>query len=479
MTKVARFFGIITFRKKPKTKEGTTEMKHSKSSIHSKAHKVLIPQFEEQQLTSFAGMVIFQALFRRLDLRVRLRRCFRHQPGRQFGFASVVFVLIVHLLLGFRRLRDIEYYADDPIVKRVVGMDILPSISAMSRHLSAADDESVLRLRQLNSSLVTDRLNLLQLPRVTVDFDGTIQSTTAHAEGTAVGYNKRKKGARSYYPLFCTIAQTAQVLDFHHRPGNVHDSNGANAFMKACILQVEAHAPGARIEVRTDSAFFSDELLDLQEALRVEYTNSVPFARYGELKALVEQRERWCKLDEDISYFECRWKAKSWDRSRRMIFIRTRVKKSNKEPIQLDLFEPHAYGYDFKAIVTNKATGVKNVLTFHNGRGAQEAIIADLKTHCQQDYVPVKTLNGNKTYLLAGVIAHNLSKELQMDTFEQERKTTKTRQPLWIFRKLETLRRTIIQRAGRITRPNGELTLTMSANEAVQRDIMIYLDLAA
>jgi hypothetical protein len=32
--------------------------------------------------------------------------------------------LIVHLLLGFRRLRDIDYYADDPIVKRVVGVDI-------------------------------------------------------------------------------------------------------------------------------------------------------------------------------------------------------------------------------------------------------------------------------------------------------------------------------------------------------------------
>jgi len=454
-------------------------MKHSKAHIHSKAHKVLIPQFEEQQLTSFAGLVIFQSLFRRLQLKERLRCCFRHQRGRQFGFASVVFVLIVHLLLGFRRLRDLEYYADDPLVKRVVGMDILPGISAMSRYLSAADEESVVRLRRLNGALVTDRLNTLQLPRVTVDFDGTIQSTSAHAEGTAVGYNKRKKGARSYYPLFCTVAQTAQVLDFHHRPGNVHDSNGANAFMKACILQVKAHAPGARIEARTDSAFFSDELMGLQETLGVQYTNSVPFARYVELKTLVEKRERWSKLNEDISYFECRWKAKSWDRSRRMIFIRARVKKPNKNPIQLDLFEPYEYGHDFKAIVTNKTTGVKNVLAFHNGRGAQEAIIADLKTHCQQDYVPVKTLNGNKTYLLSGVIAHNLSKELQMDAFEQERKTTKTRQPLWIFRKLGTLRRNIIQRAGRLTRPNGELTLTMSANEAVQRDIMNYLDLAA
>mgnify|MGYP005856807067 CR=1 FL=1 len=454
-------------------------MKHSKSSIHSKAHKVLIPQFEDQRLTSFAGLVIFQALFKRLNLLNRLRGCFKHQQDRQFGFARVMLVLIVHLLLGFRRLRDIEYYADDPIVKRVVGLDILPGVSAISRHLSTLDGDSIADLQRLNSTLVMDRLGALQMPRVTLDFDGTVQGTKSHAEGTAVGYNKKKKGARSYYPLLCTVAQTAQVFDVHHRPGNVHDSNGANAFMKSCFLRVKQTSPRAIIEARTDGAFFSDELLGLQEDLGVEYTASVPFARYAQLKALIEQRQRWHTLDSDTSYFECEWQAKSWDRPRRMIFVRSRVKIQDKAPVQLDLFEPHEYGYAFKAIATNKTTGIKNVLEFHNGRGSQEAIFADLKTHCQQDYVPAKTLNGNKAYLLAGMIAHNLSKELQMETFGQDRNTTRTRQPLWSFRKLETLRRNIIQRAGRITQPQGNLTLTMSANDAVQRDIMNYLNVAA
>lgn len=34
----------------------------------------------------------------------------------------------------------------------------------------------------------------------------------------------------------------------------------------------------------------------------------------------------------------------------------------------------------------------------------------------------------------------------------------------------------IIQRAGRFTRPQGELTLTMSANQAVRRDLLHFLD---
>jgi len=34
----------------------------------------------------------------------------------------------------------------------------------------------------------------------------------------------------------------------------------------------------------------------------------------------------------------------------------------------------------------------------------------------------------------------------------------------------------IIQRAGRLTQPQGELTLTMSANEAVRKDLLHFMD---
>ncbi len=49
-----------------------------------------------------------------------------------------------------------------------------------------------------------------------MDFDGSIQTTQGRAEGSAVDYNPRSKGARSYYPLFATIAQTDQFFDILH-----------------------------------------------------------------------------------------------------------------------------------------------------------------------------------------------------------------------------------------------------------------------
>ena len=70
------------------------------------------------------------------------------------------------------------------------------------------DAKSVLNLRQVNRDLVIGRLVELKPNLITLDFDGTVLSTGRYAEGTAVGFNKKKKGQRSYYPLNCTVAQT-------------------------------------------------------------------------------------------------------------------------------------------------------------------------------------------------------------------------------------------------------------------------------
>jgi hypothetical protein len=206
-------------------------MKLSKKGVRTKATAIPELRFEDQRLTSFAGLVVIQKFFQRISLKSRLQACFRHQPQTKiFGRATVFLQLIVHLLLGFRELRDADHYQDDPLVQRVLGLKRLPDVATLSRMLKEVDQQSVDKLRQLLANMVLDRLRSLALPRITLDFDGSVQSTKRRAEGTAVGFNKKKKGARSYYPLFCTLAQTGQVLSFLHRPGNVHDSKGAKEF---------------------------------------------------------------------------------------------------------------------------------------------------------------------------------------------------------------------------------------------------------
>jgi hypothetical protein len=448
-------------------------VKTSKKSVRRKARKMPELRFEDQRLTSFAGLVLFQALFSRLQLRERLRQCFRHLKLHTiYESAVLMLMLIVHLLLGYRQLRDLRFYEDDPMVQRVLGLKQLPNVATLSRWLKKLDAKAVSRLCELMRTLVLQRLAGLQLRRLTLDFDGSTLGTQRKAEGTAVGYNKKKKGQRSYYPLFCTIAQTGQVFDFLHRPGNVHDSKGAREFILACIEWIRASLPGVLIEVRTDSAFFSDTIVSLLHEQGVEFTLSVPFERFVELKQRVEKRSRWKALDAESHYFEIDWKPKCWSQKFRLIAIRKKTYERQRGPLQLDLFEPKETGYEFKVIVTNKTVKARHVTAFHNGRGAQEGVFAELKSEGQMDYIPVRGLHGNQAYMIAAILAHNLNREMQMQTRPMLRATGPKRPPLWSFERLRTFRRIFLQRAGRLTRPQGRLTLTLSANEAIKEQIL-------
>ena len=167
---------------------------------------------------------------------------------------------------------------------------------------------------------------------------------------------------------------------------------------------------------------------------------------------------------------------KSWDAPYRFIFIRKQVRVQDKAPIQLDLFRPIEYGYEFKVIVTNKQGSANRVVAFHDGRGSQEGIFAELKLHCQMDYVPVNTRVGNQLYMFAGILAHNLTRELQIQITPRSRGTTAKRAAFWCFREIETLRRTLIQRAGRIIRPAGKVILSMNINNKLENELLHSLD---
>jgi hypothetical protein len=426
-------------------------------------------RFTDETLTAARGLVLFQVLFDRLDLRGKVRRACRLVHGiGDFKLPELFLTLVIHILLCYRELDDVRFYRDDHLIPRVLGLRRLPLTATLSRRLRAVDMETIANLQDLNRTLILDLLVAEKLRRVTLDFDGSVLSTRRHAEGTAVGFNQKRKGERSYYPLLCTVAQTCQIFDALPRSGNVHDSNGALAFITDSVLAVDKALPGRVIENRLDSAFFAENTVLLMEELKTEYTISVPFERLPELKAMIENRERWRRIDGTWSYFEASWKPKKWLHEVRFVFVRQASARRKTGPIQLDLFEPMSQDYSYKVIMTNKKCSAKSVMLFRQGRGSQEGIIGEAKSSAMMDYVPTRNWAGNLSYMLASITAHNVTWELQMRTALRRLKADPKRAALWPFEKLETVRKKLVRRAGRLNRPDGKLTLTLSRNEAVQ-----------
>jgi len=132
-------------------------------------------RFEKQDLSSFSGLVVFQKLFAELNLSSKLSECSPGSDVKTHTSYSLLFrLLIVHALIGMRKLREVDLYREDPMVKRVFGVGALPSIPTMSRLLDRCDDRSVSGLREQSRDLVLQRLGTERLATVTLDFDGSV-----------------------------------------------------------------------------------------------------------------------------------------------------------------------------------------------------------------------------------------------------------------------------------------------------------------
>lgn len=450
-------------------------MRVSRKDVRRTSRSLPEIRFAEQDMTSYGGLVVLDVLLRALDVHSRIDRAVGHiKSAGAYAASRIVLLLVVHLFIGNRRLRDIDLYKNDALVKRVLELKRLPDTATVSRRLTEFDEQSVLGLRQVLRDIVAGRAIAASPRRLTLDIDGSVISTNARGiEGTAIGYNPKKKGARSYYPLFGSIAQTGQVFDLLHRSGNCHDSVGALEF----ILDSAKHLRNAGfrgvLEVRMDGAHYSDATCAALDDAAIEFSVSVPFERIAQLKAVVEERVLWHRIDDDWSYFEWVWRpSKASKRSYRTIIYRHRVLDPRKGPIQLDLFVPIERNFEFKVVMTNKRIAPAALLSFHNGRGSQEATFAEAKSALALGYLPSRRQVGNQVYMLCNLVALALGRELQMRSAPPRTLVnTPTRACLWALERISTLRRIVIQRAAQLTRPQGRLVLTFAHCPALQARI--------
>ena len=109
-------------------------------------------------------------------------------------------------------------------------------------------------------------------------------------------------------------------------------------------------------------------------------------------------------------------------------------------------------------------------------RDSQEGIFTKLKSGNQLDYVPtptwaiirsIRSRCSSPTTSAVQVIAHPPSRIM-----------LEKRPALWSFVRLDTLRRRLIQRAGRLIRPQGQLTLSLSVNPGVGDELFHYLEVS-
>ena len=73
-----------------------------------------------------------------------------------------------------QRLEHLQYLAGDPLLRRFTGLARMPTARTVGNWLRRFTQETLRPLVRLNQDLVLDTLARLDVPRLTLDVDGTI-----------------------------------------------------------------------------------------------------------------------------------------------------------------------------------------------------------------------------------------------------------------------------------------------------------------
>ena len=424
--------------------------------------------FVPQQLTSYGGLELLRRYLRQLDVPRRLQRACAGLGGDYSG-ARLGLLLMALLYVGARRLEHLQYLVGDPLVRRFAGLARMPTARTVSNWLRRFTQETLRPLMQLNQELVLDTLARLEVPRLTLDIDGTVVRTGATVAWAFRGFNPHHRKDRSYYPLLAHVAQTGHILRVKNRPGNVHDSKQAAAFLRDLIDSVRSRL-GRRLplEFRMDAAFFQRDVLRLLAARGCAYAIKVGYWSWLPLKHLAAERGHWQPLAPDLTGFEHQLVVRPWNLRLRVMIYRKHVRHESPKNFQLDLFTPDDGHFEYYAVATNMVLSLPALYAFIGGRGAQEKTIAELKGEFALDVVPTRHYSANCAWQQLSILAYNIGRSFQLDTIAEPRPRSRKRTYSYVLRSMRTLRFLLITRAGRLTRIGGRNVLRLAQNPATQ-----------
>ena len=345
-------------------------------------------EITDEEITPRSGLALYAEVLRAFRIEDGIEEHFP-QPGSNRGYKPWRFVepLLLMLYGGGCHIEDLREIRDDVALRRLIGLEEMPSLSTFGDWLSRCGEKSgVEGIGRVTTEVVRRILRKDQTQRYTLDVDATV--IEAEKQGAEWTYKKVK----GYQPILAFIAENGVCLSYEFREGNVVAGARAVEFLEEC----ERVLPEGK-EVRTirsDSAFYQAEVLNWCEERGKSYTITAGKDK-GVLEAIATVRD-WKKL--------CTLEGEEMDREvGTAIYIIQKTEQAFRLVVQRwknaqrDLFKPEDWCYHVIATILDDLTP-EEVVWWHNQRGQAENFIKELKSGFGMEQMPSGIFSANALY---------------------------------------------------------------------------------
>ncbi len=297
--------------------------------------KVTTAVFDGEAHTSEGGAGLLRAVDRRMGVTAGLAALLvdRRDPTRvQHSLEELFRQRVFSIGLGYSDQNDAARVGTDPMLKGVTGRAPikgadLASQATLSRFENAVTAHELVALSRKLEEDVIERLCARHrgARRITIDMDPSCDPTHGAQQGALFnGFYD----TWCYLPVFGFLTVDGDPEQYlfcaRLRPGNAKEGRTSLRTIRRMVKRLRRAFPRTQILVRLDSGFAGSRLFDALDELGVKYVVGMPKnkrlldlcdAEMTAAAVLAAMEDKTAQI-----YGDCEYRAKSWSRSRRVVF---------------------------------------------------------------------------------------------------------------------------------------------------------------
>jgi len=360
--------------------------------------------FGESNLTHFGGLFLIHSFCKKLKLKWYLQKYVKsHQRNQEYQTAEFILILLYIIILGLSRIENVRYLRTNGVFEKIVGMKRLPHPTAIRRFLYRLPPKAIRQIVKVHNLIQGKIFYILHTKTsITFDIDGTILTVYGKQQKAKVGFNPKRKGARSYLGILC-FESNREFWYGSLKPGNISQVKVARHIIKKCLAKLPYSI--YRIRIRADAAFYSYKFIeDYLEKKGLLYTIEA-HVKGQILTKMGKAKYSHYKGDWEVGEFT--YQPTGWKTAHRFVVQRRPLPEDPEEKAQLKLFEMKNYGY--RVVVTNLKLKPRNIWNFHSQRAqGAEQNVKELKINYPLAKIPTRSYTANVAYFQILLFAFNI-----------------------------------------------------------------------
>jgi len=439
---------------------------------------------DDHRQTGFAGLLLPGELARSLDVVARLDSGVTgfKDRDRGAGAGELLVSLAETMLAGGNHLAHLDVLRKDEASAQLRCVAELPARTTAGQLLRRFGEAQVAAAMRVISAAGIGHdahLELDPAAPVTLDIDATTTEVYGRKKEGAV-YNY--KGQRSYQSQVITWAERNRSVAAKLLEGSAAEAPTAPDLIDAALSALPPDH--GQVSFRADTAYYAMDVLHRCRDRGIRFAVAVKRSKPMWRLAATVDPDRWQQAKDmpQAEVAETVYSPQDWKHEPlRLLIRRVRLDRDDigdsprcrrratvpKEQLTLLLGGEvdHVYGYSF--IITDKSGNAVNLEYWHRHRTDIEERFRDVKLDCGLIHLPCGTMNANRGWMVAALLATNMMAMLS-DTLMKAAPHNQTpaeeepREPR--YRTTPTMRRWLIAVPGRLVRGGRKLQLRLPAS---------------